>query len=102
MNLQNELKEIQQRKADIHNKKTATKEEIATLKKERPQSFFESVQATALLSPYDLKEHAKLQDKALKMLCQQEYITSAEVTLPNNQRADVIGSIVKGKSLSLK
>ena len=102
VNLQSELKEIQQRKRDIKAKKEVIKKEIATLKKETPQSFFESVQSTSLLSPYDLKEHAKLQVKALKMLYQQEYITSAEVTLPNNQRADVIGYNREGKIIIIE
>lgn len=102
VNLQTELKEIEQKKANINNKKRTIQKEITTLRKESPQSFFESVQATALLSPYELKEHAKLQEKALKRLYQQEYVTSAEVTLPNNQRADVIGYNREGKIIIIE
>lgn len=102
IDLQAKLHGIQQQKAEIKSKKEAINKEIATLKKENPRSFLESVQATDLLSAYDLKEHAKLQEKALKWLYKNDYIAATEITLPNNQRADVIGYNREGKTIIIE
>lgn len=90
VNFQEKIKEIHNEREEIKREKEKIEEEISTLKGKKPKSFFESVKATDILSPYDLKKHAELQTEVMKWLFKQNYIVNAEITLPNNRRADVI------------
>lgn len=66
-------------------------EEMSSLRKNSPKSFFEQVEASNKLSMREIKRHGELQDIALKWLFHQGYACLTEFTLDSGKRIDVIG-----------
>lgn len=93
--LQNELKQIEEEKKQIN-------DEMKNLRKQSPKSFIESVEASNKLSEIDLIKHGELQEKGLKWLFDKGYVCTAEFTLPNRRRADVIGYNEHGRIIILE
>jgi len=80
--LKQELKEIQKNKVEID-------DELIRIKHETVHSYMEMAEVSDYLSAADLKRHKELQDKALKWLFNRGFISMAEFTLPNGERADI-------------
>jgi hypothetical protein len=80
--LKQELREIQEKKPTIE-------EELIRIKQETVQSYMRLAQFPDYLSAAELKRHKEIQFKALKWLFNRGFITMADFTLPNGNKADI-------------
>jgi hypothetical protein len=100
--LNSQLQELRKEIMEIEKEKRAIQKEMKDLKRQSPKSFLESVEASNKMSELDLIKHGELQEQGLKWLFQQGYVCTAEFTLPNRKRADVIGYNEQGHMIILE
>ena len=85
--LTKEKERIQEIEEEIRN----AEEELKQFRKRRPESFSESLKRSNQFASFDMEQHGALQALGLKWLHNRGYVATTELTLPGNQRVDVIG-----------